>query len=338
MRAAGSRPPVVWMFPGHGAQYFHMGRALYDGNETFRYWMDRLAGVAADYVGQSIVDVVYDEQQSKGQPFENMLCSHPALFIVQFAMAQTLLAKGFPPPDHLLGASLGEFVAAAVAGVSSVEDMLFDVIKQARLFELHCSGGAMLAVIDDVATFDSDPLYADGCELAGVSFDRCFVVSGLRSRILQVAAELKQRDVVHQLLPGSVAFHSSLVDGVEELFVGMFASRVRRPPTIPILSCAGPMGGVARFSSAYWWRVVRQPIHFSQALSAFAGDNGDAIYLDLGPSGNMAAYVKYNMPASLHGRIMPLMSPYGRDVDYVGTALSRLSLLLAQDEAAGARS
>ena len=66
MRAAGSRPPVVWMFPGHGAQYFHMGRALYDGNETFRYWMDRLDGVAADYVGQSIVDVVYDEQQSKG--------------------------------------------------------------------------------------------------------------------------------------------------------------------------------------------------------------------------------------------------------------------------------
>lgn len=338
MTAVGLRPPVVWMFPGHGAQYFHMGRALYDGNETFRYWMDRLDGVAADYVGQSVVDVVYDGQQSKGQPFDNMLCSHPALFIVQYALARTLLAKGFPPPDHLLGASLGEFVAAAVAEVSSVEDMLFDVIKQARLFELHCGGGAMLAVIDDVATFDRDPLYSDGCELAGVSFDRCFVVSGLRSRILEVAARLKERDVACQLLPGSVAFHSSQVDCVEELFVGMFASRVRRAPRIPILSCAGPLDGVARFSSAYWWRVVRQPIHFSQALSAFADANKDAIYLDLGPSGNMATYAKYNMAASLHDRIMPLMTPYGRDDDNIGTARSRLSLLLAHDEAAGARS
>lgn len=338
MTAVGLRPPVVWMFPGHGAQYFHMGRALYDSSETFRYWMDRLDGVAANYVGQSIVDVVYDEQQSKGQPFDNMLCSHPALFMVQYAMAQTLLARGFPPPDHLLGASLGEFVAAAVAEVSSVEDMLFDIIKQARLFDLHCGGGAMLAVIDDVATFDSDPLYADGCELAGVSFDRCFVVSGLRSRILEVAAALKERDVVYQLLPGSVAFHSSLVDGVEKLFVGMFASRVHRPAKISILSCAGPLEGVARFSSAYWWRVVRQPIRFSRALAAFAADNRDAIYLDLGPSGNMAAYVKYNMPARLHDRIITLMTPYGRDVDLIGTGLSRLSLLLAQNEATGARS
>src|SRR5688572_3233408 len=100
---AGDRAPVVWMFSGQGAQYFGMGRALYDGNPTFRLWMDRLDGVAADYVGQSIVEILYGEGHAKSQPFEHILHTHPALFMIQYATAETLRAEGFPAPDHLLG-------------------------------------------------------------------------------------------------------------------------------------------------------------------------------------------------------------------------------------------
>jgi acyl transferase domain-containing protein len=326
---SGRQAPVVWMFPGQGAQYFQMGRALYDGNATFRYWMDRLDRVAADYVGQSVVDIVYDDGQPKSGPFEQILYTHPALFMVQYAMARTLLAERFPAPDYLFGASLGEFVAAALADVAGVEAMLFDVIKQARMFEAHCSGGAMLVVIDDVGTFRSNPAFSGGCELAGVNFDRCFVVSGSRGRILEIAAQLREQDVTHQLLPVSVAFHSSLVDNVRETFGRMFAGSTCRPATIPIVSCALPADnmtseGEERFSTAYWWRVIRQPIEFSRALAEFHRNHPRAVYLDLGPSGNMATFAKYNLPAGVHGRIMPIMTPFGHDDETIRPTLDRL--------------
>jgi len=322
--------PIVWMFSGQGTQYFQMGRALYDSNETFRFWMDRLDRVAANYVGQSIVEMLYDEKQSQSQPFEQTLYTHPALFMVQYSLAKTLLAENFPPPDYLFGASLGEFVAAALADVADVEAMLFDIIKQARLFDSHCGGGAMLAVIDDVDSFQSNPVFSDGCELAGVNFDRCFVVSGLKSKILLIAGQLRQQDITHQLLPVSVAFHSSLVEVAKEAFSKMFAGGVYRSAKIPVVSCAVSTGGNEgdeRFSPAYWWRVIRQPIEFRQALAEFQYNHPQAVYLDVGPSGNMATFTKYNLPESRHNRIMPIMTPFGNDHENIKAIRDRLLML-----------
>jgi acyl transferase domain-containing protein len=321
------RKPIVWMFSGQGAQYFQMGRALYHTNQAFRFWMDRLDQVAANYAGQSIVEMLYDEKRTKSQPFEQTLYTHPALFMVQYSLAKTLLAEDFPPPDYLFGASLGEFVAAALADVADVETMLFDIIKQARLFDSHCSGGAMLAVIDDVDIFQTNPVFSGDCELAGVNFDRCFVVSGLRSQILTIAGQLKQQDIIHQLLPVSVAFHSSLVEAVRETFSKMFAGSVYRSARIPVVSCAVSTDGNEegeRFSSAYWWRVIRQPIQFRQALAGFHCNHPQAVYLDLGPSGNMATFTKYNLPESVHKRIMPIMTPFGNDHENISAARDRL--------------
>jgi acyl transferase domain-containing protein len=323
-----SERPVVWMFPGQGVQYFQMGRALYDGNATFRSWMDRLDAVAADYVGQSVVEVLYDRTRTKGEAFDQILYTHPALFMVQYAMARTLLAAGCAPPDCLLGASLGEFIAAAVGEVAAPEVMLFDLIKQARLFEAHCDG-AMLIVIDDVATFRSNPAFAQDCELAGVNFDRCFVVSGPTARIEQVAAQLKQQDVVHQRLPVQVAFHASRVDHLQALFIRTFAGMAPAAAKVPVISCAEPPANEAlpRFSPAYWWQVIRQPIAFQQTLAAFDHNHPRAIYVDLGPSGNMASFAKYNFPSTAHDRIIPVMTPFGRDLEAIETARGKLAAL-----------
>lgn len=329
--------PIVWMFSGQGTQYFQMGKVLYHTNRTFRFWMDRLDQVAANYVGLSIVEMLYDEKQSKSQPFEQTLYTHPALFMVQYSLAKTLLAENFPCPDYLFGASLGEFVAAALADVADVEVMLFDIIKQARLFDLHCSGGAMLVVIDDVDIFHTNPVFSDGCELAGVNFDRCFVVSGLKIKILQLAGQLKQQDITHQVLPVSVAFHSSLLEVVRETFSKMFSGSVYGSAQIPIVSCAVSTGsgqgamlkeGNERFSSTYWWRVIRQPIEFRQALTEFKCNHPKAVYLDLGPSGNMAALTKYNLPVSLHNGVMPIMTPFGNDYENIKGTRDRLQVLV----------
>lgn len=323
--------PVVWMFPGQGVQYFQMGRALYDGNATFRSWMDRLDAVASDYVGQSVVDVMHDSTRTKGEAFDQILYTHPALFMVQYAMAHTLRAEGFAAPDYLLGASLGELIAAAVAEVATPETMLFDLIKQARLFEAHCDG-AMLLVLDEVATFHTNPVFAEDCELAGVNFDRCFVVSGSGATINRVAMQLKQQDVVHQRLPVPVAFHASHVDHLRDLFLRTFAGMAPAPARIPVISCAPTPEGeprTDRFSAAYWWHVIRQPIAFQQTVAAFDRDHPHAVYVDLGPSGNMATFAKYNFPATTHDRIVPVMTPFGRDLEAVETARGKLAALQA---------
>lgn len=315
--------PVVWMFCGQGAQYYQMGRELYAANARFRASMDRLDAVAAPYVGRSVVEVVYGDRPI-GEAFDQLLFTHPALFMVQVALAETLAEDG-PAPDFVLGASLGEFVAAAVAGVADVETMLLDIVKQARVFDEHCTDGAMLVVLDDAGRFDTDPIFA-GVELAGVNFDRCFTVSGARGSILRVAHELCARDIAHRLLPVECAFHSSSIDHVEGVFGRMFASRAYGNARIPVVSCAEDPGEPRRqgFSASHWWRVIRCPSDFRRAFAVFRRRYPEAVYLDLGPSGTMAGFAKYNMPEPKRARILPIVTPFGRDIENLTTARERL--------------
>ena len=326
--------PIIWMFSGQGAQYYQMGKELYRTNQSFRFWMDRLDQIATAYVGQSIVEMLYDQKHAKSDPFDEILFTHPALFMVQYALAKTLLAEGFSKPSYLFGASLGEFVAAALSGVAEVDQMLFDIIKQARLFEGHCSGGAMLMVVHEVESFYTNPVFAQNCELAGVNFSRCFVVSGLKGDLLRVAQELAQQDIIHQMLPVQVAFHSSFVNVIEGTFKKIFVDKVFTAARIPILSCARDQTDQMAwreagdcYSSDDWWRVIRQPIEFKSAIEVIAQRFPEAVYLDSGPSGTMATFARYNLPKSKHSNVVSLMTPFGNDTVNLNDARDKLRAL-----------
>jgi acyl transferase domain-containing protein len=326
--------PIIWMFSGQGSQYYQMGKELYGKNQSFRYWMDRLDQVAIAYVGQSIIEMLYDQKRAKSDPFDEILFTHPALFMVQYALAKTLLAEGFSKPDYLFGASLGEFVAAAVSEVAEVDVMLFDIIKQARLFEGHCSGGAMLMVVHEIESFYTNPVFAQNCELAGVNFSRCFVVSGLKGDLLRIAQELAQQNITHQMLPVPVAFHSSLVNVVEGTFKKIFVDKVLNAARIPILSCARVQADQMAwreegncYSWADWWRVIRQPIQFKSAIEAIAQRFPEAVYLDSGPSGTMATFARYNLPKAKHGDVISLITPFGNDTVNLNDARDKLRAL-----------
>lgn len=307
-----SASPIVWMFSGQGAQYFQMGRVLYESHPVFRRRLLALDAVAAPFVGESVVEVIYDPARRVGQPFDDMLLSHPALFMVQLAMAETLRAEGLPLPDMLLGASLGEFVAAAVAGVFEPEVLLRDLVQHARLFEAHCTGGGMLVVLD--AFVQGHPVFAPGIELAGISFERCFAVSGPRAALTAAISRLQAIDVPHQLLPVGVGFHSSQVDVVANHFKRMIAGRSPGRPNVPIVSCAMASPGQPMpeaYAPEYWWQVVRRPIDFRGALLGLHGRYPQARYIDLGPSGTQANFARYNLPPSEHERVFSIMSPFG---------------------------
>nr|AAS47559.1 putative acyltransferase [symbiont bacterium of Paederus fuscipes] len=317
--------PVVWMFSGQGSQYFQMGRQLYEQDETFHAWMKSLDDNVRDYIGQSLLDIIYDTGHERSLPFDRLIHTHPALFMVQYALAKSLLARGLPAPDFLIGASLGEFIAISLAGDTHVENILFNLIKQARLFDEYCNAGAMLLVIDHIDTFSTTPAFSKDCELAGINFDHCFVVSGPRTGILQTRKSLTKQNIACQLLPVSIAFHSSWMDEVHEIFIQQFPEQICRRLHTPVISCALPVPEqLTRFSSTYWWHVIRQPIAFHLAINTFHQSSPNAVYLDLGPAGNMAAATKYNLPSSIHYRILPTMTPFGRDLENIEIARLRL--------------
>src|SRR2546427_2386522 len=118
---------TVFMFSGQGSQYFHMGRALYEDNDTFHCWMVRLDEIALRLSGVSVIETLYSDAHGKGDPFDRTLLTHPAIFMVEYSLAQSLMQAGVWP-DMVLGVSLGSFAAAAVAGFVGVDDSLNAVV------------------------------------------------------------------------------------------------------------------------------------------------------------------------------------------------------------------
>lgn len=316
--------PVVWMFTGQGAQYYQMGRELYDHEPVFRQAMLELDDMVADYVGQSVVQALYHSDHRKSDPFEHIVLTNPALFMVQYALTRVLLARGVEPPTEVFGSSLGEFVAAAVAGCQPLPEMLFDLVKKARLFDAHCQGGAMLMVLDNPDDYDLTEPWLAGVEISGFNFDRCFTLSGGRTAILRVAKLLVQRNVSHQVLPMQIGFHSAQIDSVRDIVTKMFELRSFASPTLPFNGCtvlhANPV-----MSSQYWWQVMRGPIRFKQSLAALYARLPDAFFVDLGPAGNMATFARYNLPTVAHEQVIPILNPFGEDLAALQRAVNRLS-------------
>lgn len=168
--------PIVFMFSGQGSQYFQMGKELFDQNPSFRRWMLQLDRISSSITGESVLEILYDPTKAKGDRFNQTKHTHPAIFMLEYALASTLIESGIRPA-YVLGSSLGEFAAAAVAGILDAEQALTAVLKQAEVFESTCVPGGMLAVLAEPAVYENSILKNE-TELVGVNYHSHFVISG----------------------------------------------------------------------------------------------------------------------------------------------------------------
>jgi acyl transferase domain-containing protein len=252
------------MFSGQGSQYFQMGRELFDKNDTFRQWMVRLDGMGQEMSGKSVIEALYSTGRSKGDVFDCTLLTHPAIFIVEYSLAQSLIHAGVRP-DIVLGASLGSFAAATVAGCLDVEDALTAVVRQAGAVEACCAPGGMIAVLTDPALF-AEGFLNEHSELAAVNFSSHFVVSAPQAHFAGIEAGLKTRNALYQRLPVSIAFHSQWIDKAKVPFASFMQSIRCKPGQLPLM-CCDQATILADLPGDYFWRVVRNPIHFREAIS-----------------------------------------------------------------------
>lgn len=301
--------PIVFLFSGQGSQYYGMGQLLRVEHPGFARRLEDLDRIASRDLGRSILDIVYDEATPSGASFDRLLYSNPAILMIELALAGSLRDAGVEP-DYVLGTSLGELAAASVAGAVDEDVAIRAAIEQARLAEIHCPPGGMIAILHNNA-LAQEPVLAENCEVIGTSYDSHFVVAGTPSGLANVLAFLAERAIPHHRLPVRYSFHTSAVDAVSDPYRGHLSRLAFRKPTVPIASCV--RGAIIReLPQDYFWAVAREPILFREAVAALEETGSRPIYVDLGPASSLAGFLGRELNAQSIERILPLMSPFHR--------------------------
>jgi acyl transferase domain-containing protein len=305
---------VVWMFSGQGSQYFDMGRDLFESDSEFRDSM-LSCNTQCERLGFSLAEIVYPKQKKPlSELFDNVLHTHPALLCVQYSLAQTLLRRGMKP-DLVLGYSLGEMAALTVAGALPLTAALESLVSHSQMIVRSTFPGAMMAVMAPAGIVDSSPVYR-GTTIAAHNFANHFVLAGLRDPMGRVEAHLRAAEIAHQRLPVNFAFHSPCMDPLAAYFKNE-ASRLRpRALAFPLVSLAygETMEAVP---DEFFWNVLRHPVRFDEGIRKLEAA-GDYRYVDLGPSGTLATFLKYVLKPDSRSAVYPILTPFRQAVVNLG--------------------
>lgn len=286
-----------------------MGKELFEQDALFRETMLALDQTVLECGGESVIRYMYGLSSTDEGRFERTLLSHPAIYMVEYALAQSLMTRGVMP-DYVLGSSLGEFAAAAIAGIFSAEDGLRCVMKQALRFEQHCPPGAMLAILGDASLYQKLPKI-EYCTQVSVSYDGHFVISGPLNALAKVQEWLTANAVLSQMLPVSFAYHSHWIDGAEEGYTEDLRSFEFAAPSIPFISCTAGEEN-SRIGQNHFWQVARKPILFREAIRKLE-HAGPQQYIDISPGGTLAGFVKRLAGRRSSSATAVVLSPFYRE-------------------------
>lgn len=324
--------PVVFMFSGQGSHYYQMAAPLYRHNARFRHHIDLLDAHAVECMGASVIDHIHQRGTSRDVPFTSTHFSHPGIYMIECALANTLADAGVEA-EILMGSSMGTFVAAAIGGCLSHTDALSVVVEQARLIELHCSPGAMLAVLASPTLFDQSPQLHLHTELAGINMPKHFVISGQPEDIDRARLYLAGQNVVSQQLNVSYAFHSKHIRGLRGPFLNALQGLQMRPSRLPIV-CSAQARKAYGLSYEDLWNIAVEPIRFRDSVAILEA-TGPCHYIDLGPSGTLATFVKYCLPADSRSTIHTILTPFGDEIRNLDAVVERFAHRTAADHQQG---
>jgi bacillaene synthase trans-acting acyltransferase len=316
---------LFFLFSGQGSQYYGMGRELHQSHTGFRAWMERGSRLAEPQLGVSLVRLLYARPEDRFKPFDRLLYTHPAIFLINFSVARALQEEGLTPAG-LVGYSLGETAAWAVAEALSLEQALTLVIDTARLVEERTPPGGMLAVIGAPSLWQTNPEAFTGTTLAGINFNRHFVIAGREPDLRRAECWLKERGVQTQFLAISRAFHCPLLDPIQRDLKALAGNLAIEAPRMPIFSCAlGRQVAPTDANPDYWWKVLRGPASFQATIETLEAA-GPHIYVDAGPSGTLSGFVR-NLDRLHPGtQAHALLTPFGHDQRSLARLKSALKL------------
>ncbi|MGU3496023.1 amino acid adenylation domain-containing protein [Xanthobacteraceae bacterium A53D] len=319
--AEGGRP-IVFLFPGQGAQARNMGRGLYDSEPLFRALVDQGASAMAEVTGTDIRDLLFADAEPEGEnPLDRTVNTQPALFLIEYATARLLMSWGIQP-DAMAGHSMGELVAATLAGVFDFEDAARAVAERGKLMYAQ-PRGIMLSV--RLPAEELAALLPVGVDVAAINSPRNCVVSGPKAAIAGLEALLTAKGIAHQVLPTTHAFHSAMMEPVVEELSARFAELPAGPPDIPYISCiSGTWASAAEAADpAYWGRQCRAPVAFARALETL-GTLDRPILLEVGPGQTLTTFARRVLGKDQYAAVLTTLGACEDDAAQMRDALGAL--------------
>ncbi|MEL6439001.1 MAG: SDR family NAD(P)-dependent oxidoreductase [Cyanobacteria bacterium J06621_8] len=295
--------PITFMFSGQGSQYIDMGRELYDSETVFRENCDRCFQILDQYLDKPLKEILFPPSLNsppllreaggdQSSTLQQTQYAQPAIFTIEYALAQLWISWGIQP-SNAIGHSIGEYVAATLAGVFSLEDALRIVAQRGRLMQ-QCPKGAMLSVAmsaDDVMNFIKE---STELSLAVVNAPELCVISGTENAIAQLETELSQQSIACRCLHTSHAFHSAMMDEI----LGEFSTKVFREtslnnPQLPFISnVTGTwIKDIEATSPEYWAKHIRQAVNFSEGIAELL-TTPNQVFLEVGGGRTLATLAK----------------------------------------------
>jgi amino acid adenylation domain-containing protein len=309
-RAVAPQPKIAFLFTGQGAQYRGMGREVYETQPTFRRELDRCAEILRPHLEQPLLEVLYSEDGASSL-LDQTAYTQPALFALEYALAKLWQSWGIEPMA-VMGHSVGEYVAACVAGVFSLEGGLQLIAERGRLMQSLPQDGDMYAVFADERRVAAVvERYRRDVSLASINGPSNVVISGRRAAVQEAVASLEVQGWETQKLNVSHSFHSPTMESI----VGAFGQAVRRVslsrPGISVISnVSGKPAAAEMATPEYWCGHIRQPVRFADSMASLI-EQGYQVFLEIGPKPTLLGMGRECDPATGSAWIPSLRQGYG---------------------------
>ncbi|MBY7142454.1 acyltransferase domain-containing protein [Virgibacillus sp. NKC19-3] len=283
--------PVTFMFPGQGTQYINMSKEIYETEDEFKEQLDYCAEQLKTLIDVDIREIIFpssDQDDKAKDLLSQTYVTQPALFAIEYSLAKMLMNIGVNP-GSMIGHSIGEYAAACISGVLSLDDALRIVSNRGRLIQ-SLPKGKMLAVMLDEKKLRS--VIEDQLSIAVINNDNQCVVSGELQQIDRLEEKLRGMEIVTQRLETSHAFHSYMMEPILEDFRQVLKTVQFHTPSIPFISnLTGTwITDSEAMSADYWVQHLRETVRFAGGIGTIL-ESSPCIMMEVGPGHTLSNFV-----------------------------------------------